>query len=320
MHSRCRQGRRSPLLQRYTISLPTDLWKAVEETHSRDLANIEKGSNDEVLPDVTFATLRSMILSSLLRHLQPSTSPTPRQQVLMVHLRTLFHSIRLPPNGGPVSFIQASEILDKSKSEPEGVSRPQCLQQELPRPTRDRREESALFWATRRPPRPKLMEQLHRQSKNPSTPLLSRASPMLNWAALAEEDDDDLGEAPVFEPLPSSTTSALWTPAPGTLPQPLSPASTSAPAAPSLHRTRLLVANRRSHPSPRKASRAAVPTRASTHVVVLAMQMANLQPQKHKHPSSAKGRRGRIHLAGEQANQVFAAEATTAAAARWKRR
>ncbi|SPO20283.1 uncharacterized protein UTRI_00683_B [Ustilago trichophora] len=196
------------------------------------LANIEKGSSDEVLPDVSFGTVRSMILKLTAPpgEAEPEASSgldAPPKDFVPVDPKA-------SPNAAPVSFIQASEILDQAKGEPEG-GQPSTVP---PTGTTSKGKQGGAGVvlgdkATTSNKADGTAASAVKEPINTSTVSAKQPEPKLNWAALAEEDDDDLGEAPVFEPLPSSTTSALVTPAPGTptAAEPETPAPTTAAAA-----------------------------------------------------------------------------------------
>ncbi len=88
------------------------------------LASIERGSKDEVLPDVSFDTIRSMILKL-------TAPPTANADADADAARAAPTGLDGPSKGfvplgkasspaSPVSFMQASEILDQSGAEPEG--------------------------------------------------------------------------------------------------------------------------------------------------------------------------------------------------------
>lgn len=204
------------------------------------LANIEKGSNDEVLPDVSFATLRSMIFKLT----APPSAAVDEADAKATGLdgppKDFVPLDKPSPSTVPVSFIQASEILDKSKAEPEGGQPSTVPATGATETHKGQQGGSGIVLGDKAATSSKADGTAASAVEEPinTTTTTVKSEPKLNWAALAEEDDDDLGEAPVFEPLPSSTTSALVTPAPGTPaavePEPASAsasASASAPAA-----------------------------------------------------------------------------------------
>ncbi|SJX60653.1 uncharacterized protein SRS1_11881 [Sporisorium reilianum f. sp. reilianum] len=186
------------------------------------LANIENGSKDEVLEDVSFATVRSMILqltappaataaAAVASEIEPKASGLDGPPKDFVPLDMV------SPSAAPVSFIQASEILDASAAEPEG-GQPSTVPATGATET-DKGEQggAGIILGDKSTTSGKPDGTAASAVQEPiNTTVKSAPEPKLNWAALAEEDDDDLGEAPVFEPLPSSTTSAFVTPAPGT--------------------------------------------------------------------------------------------------------
>ncbi|EST06534.1 hypothetical protein PSEUBRA_004442 [Kalmanozyma brasiliensis GHG001] len=201
------------------------------------LANIEEGSSEEVLPDVTFATLKSMILkltappSAANKEIESKASglDAPPQDFVPIDKQS--------PSSAPVSFIQASEILDQSTKEPEG-GQPSSVPATGDTETKKGKQGGAgIVLGDKEATSSKadgtaasaVEEPINTTVKSSSGP--TTTEPKLNWAAMAEEDDDDLGDAPVFEPLPSSTTSALVTPAPGT-PTAVEPEQTAAPVQP----------------------------------------------------------------------------------------
>ena len=206
------------------------------------LANIENGSKDEVLPDVTFATLRSMIfqLTAPPAAAKPGAATSeiePKASGLDGPPKDFVKLDKVSPSTVPVSFIQASEILDASTTEPEG-GQPSTVPATASTETKKGEQAgSGIILGDKSATSTKADGTAASAVQEPiNTTVKSSTEPKLNWAAMAEEDDDDLGEAPVFEPLPSSTTSALVTPAPGTptAAEPQATASASVkPAAPS---------------------------------------------------------------------------------------
>ncbi|KAI3492730.1 hypothetical protein L1887_42648 [Cichorium endivia] len=179
------------------------------------LASIERGSKDEVLPDVSFDTIRSMILNLT----APPTANADAAQAAPTGLdgpsKGFVPLGKASSPASPVSFMQASEILDQSGAEPEG-GQPSAVPAEGAEESPQRR--AGRSWCSCRrcaATSGKADGTAASAVKEPVNTTVV-AEPKLNWAALAEEDDGDLGEAPVWEPLPSSTTSALVTPAPGT--------------------------------------------------------------------------------------------------------
>ncbi|ETS63844.1 hypothetical protein PaG_02165 [Moesziomyces aphidis] len=183
------------------------------------LASIERGSKDEVLPDVSFDTIRSMILKL-------TAPPTANADADADAARAAPTGLDGPSKGfvplgkasspaSPVSFMQASEILDQSGAEPEG-GQPSAVPAEGAEESRKGEQAGAgIVMGDAAAMSGKADGTAASAVKEPVNTTVV-AEPKLNWAALAEEDDGDLGEAPVWEPLPSSTTSALVTPAPGT--------------------------------------------------------------------------------------------------------
>lgn len=201
------------------------------------LANIEKGSDDEVLPDVTFATLRSMILKLTAPPAAAEQETQSKGSGLDAPPQGFVPLGKPSPSAAPVSFIQASEILDPSTKEPEG-GQPSTVPATGATETNKGKQGGAgivlgdkqtISGRADGTAASAVEEPINTTVKSSSGP--TTAEPKLNWAAMAEEDDDDLGEAPVFEPLPSSTTSALVTPAPGT-PTAVEPEQTAASAQP----------------------------------------------------------------------------------------
>ncbi len=198
------------------------------------LASIERGSKDEVLPDVSFDTIRSMILKL-------TAPPTANADADAAQAAQAAPTGLDGPSKGfvplgkgsspasPVSFMQASEILDQSGAEPEG-GQPSAVPAEGAEESRKGEKGGAgVVIGDAAATSGKADGTAASAVKEPVNTTVV-AEPKLNWAALAEEDDGDLGEAPVWEPLPSSTTSALVTPAPGT-PSGGDAAAAQAPAA-----------------------------------------------------------------------------------------
>lgn len=180
------------------------------------LASIEAGSKQEVLPDVNFATIREMILKMTA---PPSAADDIKSNAISgldSPPKDFVPVGKASPSAAPVSFIQASEILDGSKVEPEG-GQPSTVPSTGTTVTSKGEQGGAGTVFGDKEASGKVDGTAASAVKSPiNTTIQGPSEPKLNWAALAEEDDDDLGEAPIFEPLPSSTTSALVTPAPGT--------------------------------------------------------------------------------------------------------
>ncbi|GAC99346.1 AT DNA binding protein [Pseudozyma hubeiensis SY62] len=199
------------------------------------LASIQQGSKDEVLPDVSFATLRSMIFKLTAPPAAAASEPKPKASGLDAPPADFVPLDAVSPSAAPVSFIQASEILDRS-AEPEGGQPSTVPATGATESSKGKQGGSGIVLGEQSATSSKADGTAASAVQEPiNTTVKSAAEPKLNWAALAEEDDDDLGEAPVFEPLGSSTTSALVTPAPGTptAAEPEAAASTAAKPPPS---------------------------------------------------------------------------------------
>lgn len=180
------------------------------------LASIQQGSKDEVLPDVSFATLRSMIFKLTAPPAAAASEQEPKASGLDAPPTDFVPLDAASPSAAPVSFIQASEILDRS-AEPEGGQPSTVPATGATESNKGKQGGSGIVLGEQSATSSKADGTAASAVQEPiNTTVKSAAEPKLNWAALAEEDDDDLGEAPVFEPLPSSTTSALVTPASGT--------------------------------------------------------------------------------------------------------
>ena len=213
------------------------------------LGQIEKGSKQEVLPDVSYDTVRSMILKLTAPpgEVEPKAASgldAPPKDFVPVDSKA-------SPSAAPVSFIQASEILDQSKAEPEG-GQPSTVPA-TGATSKGKQGGAGIVLGEKAATSGKADGTAASAVKEPvNTTVASKPEPKLNWAALAEEDDDDLGEAPVFEPLPSSTTSALVTPAPGT------PTATGEPdAAPAATATKPTAGEAPLSPKPKKGKQTA---------------------------------------------------------------
>ncbi|TKY90828.1 hypothetical protein EX895_000826 [Sporisorium graminicola] len=188
------------------------------------LANIEQGSQDQVLPDVSFATVRNMILQLTAPPAAAEAAAgkiEPKASGLDGPPKDFVPLDQISPSTAPVSFIQASEILDGSATEPEGGQPSAVPATGATETSKGEQGGAGIILGGKGASSGKpdgtaaaaVDEPINTTVKGPGA---NTKEPKLNWAALAEEDDDDLGEAPVFEPLPSSTTSAFVTPAPGT--------------------------------------------------------------------------------------------------------
>ncbi|PWZ01404.1 hypothetical protein BCV70DRAFT_73361 [Testicularia cyperi] len=168
------------------------------------LERLESGSSDEVLPDVSFQTIRSMILKMTAPPAEQTEEPLipetgldgpPKDFVPVSDIAAKAGSAAPAP--APVSFIQASEITDISAAEQPAAAGGKVA-----------------------------------SAATVTTPAVTSAAavaaePKLNWADVDDEDDAFLDETPVFEPISSSVTTAAATPAPAT-PAP----ETSSPAVP----------------------------------------------------------------------------------------
>ncbi|KAJ1030096.1 hypothetical protein NDA16_001009 [Ustilago loliicola] len=173
------------------------------------LANIEKGSEEQVLPDVTFEKVRKMVLAL--------TAPPAAAAVGggeagkrdgLDGPQGGFVQLATSPSAGLVSFIQESE-LEPEGGQVEGVpdaKGPTKKGEQGGKGLVPGAEGNSVGGAD---------GSAASAVKEPINTTETKVETKLNWAAMAEEDDDDLGEAPVFEPI-STSTSALVTPAPGT--------------------------------------------------------------------------------------------------------
>lgn len=203
------------------------------------LANIENGSKEEVLPDVSYDTLRSMIFKLTAPPSADADAPKPQATGLDGPPKDFVPLGKASPSAAPVSFIQASEILDGSAAEPEGGQPDTVPATGATETSKGKQGGSGIVLGEESATAGKSDGTAASAVKEPvnttvtgatnNAPAAKAPEPKLNWAALAEEDDDDLGEAPVFEPI-SNATSALVTPAPGT-PTAIEP-ETPAPAKP----------------------------------------------------------------------------------------
>ncbi|CCF51084.1 hypothetical protein NDA10_006854 [Ustilago hordei] len=170
------------------------------------LDNIEKASDEEVLQGVSFATVREMVLKL-------TAPPTPARQSERDGLsapQDAFFKVAgggnssSSPGGDAVSFIQESELEPEGgqpeSAPPAGTSASKKGEQGgkgVILGDSGKKSDGGAASAVKEP-------------INTTEVKTAAAEPKLNWAAMAEEDDDDLGEAPVFEPI-STTPSATET-------------------------------------------------------------------------------------------------------------
>lgn len=181
------------------------------------LDNIKNGSDDQVFADVSFSTIRSMILNLTAPPAAASSESQPEPSGLDSAPKNFVSLDKPSPSAAPVSFIQASEILDRSAAEPKGDQPSNVSATGATETINGKQGGGGTVSSKKNVTSSRADETAASAVQQPiQTAVKSVAEPKLNWATLAEEDDDDLGEAPVFEPLPSSTASALVTPAPGT--------------------------------------------------------------------------------------------------------
>lgn len=182
------------------------------------LANIESGSDKEVLPDVTFDTVRSMILKLTAPPAEAEEERLSPETGLDGPMKGFITAAASPAAGQPpVSFIQESELIDHTEQEPEG-GQPDTVPTTGSGPTAKGEAggagvvpgSAASTTTADGSAAAQVAEPINTTETNTSGPTKSEAK--LNWADVAEEDDDDLGEAPVFEPLSSSATPTSATP------------------------------------------------------------------------------------------------------------
>lgn len=197
------------------------------------LANIESGSDKEVLPDVTFDTVRSMIFKLTAPPAEASEERLSPEVGLDGPMKGFITAAASPSAGQPpVSFIQESELIDHTEQEPEG-GQPDTVPTTGSGPTAKGEAGGAGAVPGSEVSTTKadgsaaaqVAEPVNTTEVNPA-----KSQAKLNWADVAEGDDDDLGEAPVFEPLSSSATPTTATPASATPTSAWSTNKASAPA------------------------------------------------------------------------------------------
>ncbi|SNX81935.1 uncharacterized protein MEPE_00640 [Melanopsichium pennsylvanicum] len=189
------------------------------------LGNIESGSSEKVLEDVSYGVVRDMILKLT----APPSAPVEEPKGALDGPPRDFVKASSPP----VSFMQASELnLDASKAEPAGGQPDTVPASGSGESSKGKSGGAGVVIGDKKPTLSEADGTAKSEVKEPvnTSEVKKTAESKLNWAALAEEDDDDLGEAPVFEPLPSRTTSAIVTPAPGTPTGAIEPQAASAKA------------------------------------------------------------------------------------------